>query len=112
MKKKHTWANAIPKTRRERDILRITKNPAEFKRMKDLLETATKVTDSISRYDEEKFKTIEEIVSFVSCRISDDMPGREALLEELIRMQERYEERLLSGEGVSRDPSVQGGRRV
>lgn len=102
----HTWANAIPKTRREKDVLRLTKNPAEFKRMMNLLETATKVTDNIQKFENDKFKTAEEVVSFVSCRISEDMPDRDIFLEELNCALERYEGRKLSREGSCQDSRV------
>lgn len=106
MKKMHTWANAIPKTRREKDVLRLTKNPAEFKRMMNLLETATKVTNNIQKFENEKFKTAEEAIAFVSCRISEDMPARDIFLEELNCVLERYEDRKLSREGSGQDPRV------
>lgn len=95
MKKKHTWTSAIPKTRREKDVLRIMKNPAEFNRMKELLGQATRVTENISKFEKEKFKTVEEMVAFVSVHLSDDFPGSEILLEEMNNLVERYEERLL-----------------
>ncbi len=106
MKKKHTWTSAIPKTRREKDVLRIMKNPAEFNRMKELLGQATKVTENISKFEKEKFKTVEEMVAFVSVHLSDDFPGREILLEEMNNLVERYEERLLPREGSDQDPAV------
>ena len=106
MKKKHTWTSAIPKTRREKDVLRIMKNPAEFNRMKELLGQATKVTENISKFEKEKFKTVEEMVAFVSVHLSDDFPGREILLEEMNNLVERYEERLLSAKGISEGASV------
>lgn len=106
MKKKHTWTSAIPKTRREKDVLRIMKNPAEFNRMKELLGQATKVTENISKFEKEKFKTVEEMVTFVSVHLSDDFPGREILLEEMNNLVERYEERLLPREGSDQDPAV------
>jgi hypothetical protein len=106
MKKKHSWANAIPKTRREKDIIRLTKNPGELKRMTDLLSSAQKVVDSFRKSEDEKFKTVEEIVAFVSLHISDEVPKREVLIEELNKMRERYEERLLSGEGISQSASI------
>lgn len=112
MKKKHTWANAIPKTRREKDIVRLVKNPDEFKRMKDLLESATRVTDNIGKYNQEAFKSVEEIVAFVTCRISDELPRKDVLIEELYKMQERYEERILPDEGSCEDTTVCSGRRV
>lgn len=95
MKKKHTWTSAIPKTRREKDVLRIMKNPAEFNRMKELLGQATRVTENLSKFEKEKFKTVEEMVAFVSVHLSDDFPGSEILLEEMNNLVERYEERLL-----------------
>jgi hypothetical protein len=106
MKKKHTWTSAIPKTRREKDVLRIMKNPAEFNRMKELLGQATRVTENISKFEKEKFKTVEEMVAFVSVHLSDDFPGREILLEEMNNLVERYEERLLPREGSDQDPAV------
>lgn len=106
MKKKHTWTSAIPKTRREKDVLRIMKNPAEFNRMKELLGQATRVTENISKFEKEKFKTVEEMVAFVSVHLSDDLPGREILLEEMNNLVERYEERLLPREGSDQDPAV------
>lgn len=106
MKKKHTWTSAIPKTRREKDVLRIMKNPAEFNRMKELLGQATRVTENISKFEKEKFKTVEEMVAFVSVHLSDDFPGREILLEEMNNLVERYEERLLPREGSDPDPAV------
>lgn len=106
MKKKHTWTSAIPKTRREKDVLRIMKNPAEFNRMKELLGQATRVTENISKFEKEKFKTLEEMVAFVSVHLSDDFPGREILLEEMNNLVERYEERLLPREGSDQDPAV------
>ena len=106
MKKKHTWTSAIPKTRREKDVLRIMKNPAEFNRMKELLGQATRVTENISKFEQEKFKTVEEMVAFVSVHLSDDFPGREILLEEMNNLVERYEERLLPREGSDQDPAV------
>ena len=106
MKKKHTWTSAIPKTRREKDVLRIMKNPAEFNRMKELLGQATRVTENISKFEKEKFKTVEEIVAFVSVHLSDDFSGREILLEEMNNLVERYEERLLPREGSDQDPAV------
>ena len=98
MKKKHTWTSAIPKTRREKDVLRIMKNPAWFNRMKELLGQATRVTENISKFEKEKFNTVEEMVTFVSVHLSDDFPGREILLEEMNNLVERYEERLLPRE--------------
>ena len=106
MKKKHTWTSAIPKTRREKDVLRIMKNPAEFNRMKELLGQATRVTENISKFEKEKFKTVEEMVAFVSVHLSDEFPGREILLEEMNNLVERYEERLLPREGSDQDPAV------
>ena len=106
MKKKHTWTSAIPKTRREKDVLRIMKNPAEFNRMKELLGQATRVTENISKFEKEKFKTVEEMVAFVSVHLSDDFSGREILLEEMNNLVERYEERLLPREGSDQDPAV------
>ena len=106
MKKKHTWTSAIPKTRREKDVLRIMKNPAEFNRMKELLGQATRVTENISKFEKEKFKTVEEMVAFVSVHLSEDFPGREILLEEMNNLVERYEERLLPREGSDQDPAV------
>lgn len=112
MKKKHTWANAIPKTRREKDVLRLTKNPAEFQRMMNLLETANKVTENVREFENTKFKSAEEIVAFVTCRISDELPGKDVLLEELNEMLERYEERILPREGSHPDSEVQDQRSV
>ena len=110
MKKKHTWANAIPKTRREKDVMRMIKNPAECKRMMDLLGTATKVTENINKFQDEKFKTVEEIVAFVSIHLSDEFIGKEILLDELNRLVENYEERILSREGSDPGAPVQDGR--
>jgi hypothetical protein len=110
MKKKHTWANAIPKTRREKDVMRMIKNPAECKRMMDLLGTATKVTENINKFQDEKFETVEEIVAFVSIHLSDEFPRKEVLLDELNRLVENYEERILSREGSDTGAPVQGGR--
>lgn len=110
MKKKHTWANAIPKTRREKDVMRMIKNPAECKRMMDLLGTANKVTENLNKFENDKFKTIEEVVAYVSIHLSEEFPGKEILLEELNRTVEKYEDRLLSSERTSRDPAVQSGR--
>jgi hypothetical protein len=104
MKKKHTWANAVPKTRRERDVMRLIKNPAECKRMIDLLGTATKVTENLNKF--EKFKTIEEIVSFVSIHLSDEFPSKEILLDELNRLVENYEERVILNKGSDQSPTV------
>jgi hypothetical protein len=106
MKKKHSWANAIPKTRREKDIIRLTKNPAELKRMTDLLSSAQSVVEKFKKFEDEKFKTVQDIVSFVSCRISDELPMKEVLIEELAKMVDRYEERLLSAKGISEGTSV------
>lgn len=112
MKKKHTWANAIPKTRREKDILGLIKNPAEFQRMMNLLDTANQVTKNVKELENGKFKSVEDIVAFVSCRISDELPGKDVLLEELNEMMERYEERILSREGSDRNSEVQDQRKV
>lgn len=101
MKKKHTWANAIPKTRREKDVMNLIKNPAECKRMMDLLGTATKVTENLNKFENEKFKTIEEVVLFVSTHLSEEFPRKEVLQDELRKLVERYEERILSCEGNS-----------
>ena len=106
MKKKNTWTSAIPKKKKKKDVLRIMKNPAEFNRMKELLGQATRVTENISKFEKEKFKTVEEIVAFVSVHLSDDFSGREILLEEMNNLVERYEERLLPREGSDQDPAV------
>lgn len=110
MKKKHTWANAIPKTRREKDVMRMIKNPAECKRMMDLLGTATKVTENLNKFETDKFKTIEEIVLFVSTHLSDEFPQKEILQEELKSLVERYEERIILAEGNDKGAPVCGGR--
>lgn len=106
MKKKHTWANAIPKTRREKDILRIMKNPAEFNRMTELLRSAKTVTENLSKFKESNFKDINEVVGFITLHLSDEFSHRDILLDELNNLMERYEERILSAQRSDKDPSV------
>jgi len=106
MKKKHTWANAIPKTRREKDVLRLIKNPAQFNRLTELLDSAGKVSANLSDFEKRSFKTIEEVVAYISCHISQDFTEKDVFLEELNKMVERYEKRILLRESGSKDSSV------
>ena len=98
MKKRHVWTNAIPKTRKEKDILRLTKNPEEFNRMVKLLETATKTTESIRKMEDSKFSSVADLVGFIATHISDEFPDREVFMEEFNKMVDRYEEKRISRE--------------
>ena len=82
------------------------KNPAEFNRMTELLRSATTVTENLSKFEENKFKDINEVVGFVTLHLSDEFSHKDIFLEEMNNLMERYEERILSAKGSDQDSPV------
>lgn len=106
MKKKHTWISSVPKTRREKTILKLMNDPSECKKLSELLNSANNVVQGFRDLENSGFKNIDELIFFITSHISDEFPRKEVLLEELKRLVENYEERLVSGEAVGKDPSI------
>lgn len=106
MKKKHTWISSVPKTCREKTVLKLMNDPSKCKKLSELLDSASSVVQGFRVLENSSFKSIDELVFFITSHISDEFPRKEVLLEELKRLVENYEERLVSGETVSKDPSV------
>lgn len=106
MKKKHTWISSVPKTCREKTILKLMNDPSKCKKLSELLNSANSVVQGFRDLENSGFKNIDELIFFITSHISDEFPRKEVLLEELKRLVENYEERLVSGEAVGKDPAI------
>lgn len=106
MKKKHTWISSVPKTCREKTVLKLMNDPSKCKKLSELLNSANGIVQGFKDLENSSFKSIDELIFFITSHISDEFPRKEVLLEELKRLVENYEERFVSGEAVGKDPSI------